>query len=219
MCEDVQVAMSARLDGEDPGVPVEAIDSHVAGCPTCTAWLGTADRIRAETRWSVGTAPDRTEAIMAAVAADAIVAAQVSRHRAAAEAHARRQVLRVGVGLAALLQLGLALPTLVGAFLAGPSGAHTGREMASFDVAVAVGFLLAAYRPARARAFVPVALVLAACLAITSGVDLVRGVTNLAHEFGHLVALVQAGLLWALGRNESTGASRVPRPRAAGTTR
>jgi hypothetical protein len=72
--------------------------------------------------------------------------------------------------------------------------------MASFDIAVAVGFALAAWRPERARAFVPVAFVLAACLAATSVMDISDGATHLAHEVGHLAALAQALLLWALSR-------------------
>ncbi|HKT01657.1 MAG TPA: hypothetical protein VJT31_19200, partial [Rugosimonospora sp.] len=95
----------------------------------------------------------------------------------------------------------LALPALID-----PTGAATGihasREMASFDLAVAVGFLLAAYRPARARAYLPLALVLALCLAVTSGIDVARGATVITHEIGHLVAVVQAALLYGLGRAE-----------------
>jgi predicted anti-sigma-YlaC factor YlaD len=128
-------------------------------------------------------------------------------------------VLRIAVAAAALVQLALALPTLVGAFLASEVGPHTGREMASFDVAVAVGFLFVAYRPARARALVPVALVLAALLGVTSSVDIVRGVAGPAHEIGHQVAIVQAALLWALSRIETGPGTRVPRPRVAGTPR
>jgi hypothetical protein len=128
-------------------------------------------------------------------------------------------VLRIAVAAAALVQLALAVPTLVGAFLATEIGPHTGREMASFDVAVAVGFLFVAYRPARARALVPVALVLAVLLAVTSTVDVVRGVAGPAHEIGHLVAVVQAGLVWALSRIKTAPLSRVPRARVAGTPR
>jgi predicted anti-sigma-YlaC factor YlaD len=106
----------------------------------------------------------------------------------------------VEVAVAAVVQLALALPTLFGAFTGTAGvGLHATREMASFDVAVAVGFLLAAYRPQRALAYLPVALVLAACLAGTSLVDLARGVTVAGHEIGHLVAVAQGGLLWALG--------------------
>jgi predicted anti-sigma-YlaC factor YlaD len=216
MCKDVRVALSARLDGEEPGMAAESIDGHLFGCPACAAWLDGVGQVQAA---ELAQAPDLTEQIMSAVNADAVVTAHRARLRAAAEAHAHRQVLRIAVALAALVQLGLAVPTLVGTFLATEAGPHTGREMASFDIAVAVGFLLAAYRPARARAFVPVALVLAACLAITSGVDVVRGVTGFGHEFGHLVAVAQAGLLWALGRREAGMPTRVPRPRVAGTPR
>jgi predicted anti-sigma-YlaC factor YlaD len=196
MCEDVQAALSARLDGEDAGLDDEVVDGHVSGCPICAAWLaGTRALTLAQED-----PPDLTGRIMEAVGP------YVVRRRAAADEHARRQILRVAVAVAAVVQLALAVPTFL-------STQHTGREMASFDIAVAVGFLLAAYRPARARAFVPVALVLAVCLAVSSGIDISRGVTTVGHEFGHLVAVVQAGLLWALGRSRTP--ARVPEPRVA----
>jgi hypothetical protein len=47
---------------------------------------------------------------------------------------------------------------------------------------------------------VPVAFVLAGCLATTSILDIADGATHLAHEVGHLAALAQALLLWALSR-------------------
>jgi predicted anti-sigma-YlaC factor YlaD len=213
--------MSARLDGEDPGRPADVIDEHLIGCPECRAWLCGAERLSTAVRSVPAqlTPPDLTHRVMAAVAADPVLSSQSARLRAAADAHARRQVLRLAVALAAAGQLALAVPTLVGALLGTELGTHVGREMASFDVAVAVGFLAAAWRPARARAFVPVAVVLAACLAVTSGVDVARGMTAFTHEFGHLVAVVQAGLLWALGRSLPGPAARVPRARVAGTPR
>ena len=128
-------------------------------------------------------------------------------------------MLRIAVAAAAVVQLALALPVLIGAFLSSELGPHAGREMASFDIAVAVGFLAVAYRPARARAFVPVAIVLAACLAITSGVDIARGVAGFPHEIAHLVAVIQAGLLWALSRAGSDGGGGVRPARVAGTQR
>ncbi|OLE29374.1 MAG: hypothetical protein AUG44_04505 [Actinobacteria bacterium 13_1_20CM_3_71_11] len=215
MCEDVRVAMSARLDGEDPGLAPEEIDGHVAGCADCSAWLTEVRRLPAP----VFEAPDLTERIMAAVAADPVIAADAARRRAAEEAHGRYQVLRIAVAAAAVVQLALALPVLIGAFLSNEMGPHAGREMASFDIAVAVGFLAVAYRPARARAFVPVAIVLAACLAVTSGVDIARGVAGFPHEIAHLVAVIQAGLLWALSRAGSDAGGGVGAARVAGTQR
>jgi hypothetical protein len=100
--------------------------------------------------------PDLTDSTIWAIDADPQVAAQRARLRAAAEAHNRRQILRVAVAAAAVVQLALALPSLFGA-VADTAGAslHATREMASFDVAVAVGFLLAAWRPQRAISYVP----------------------------------------------------------------
>ncbi|MGH3738909.1 MAG: hypothetical protein ACRDT6_25415, partial [Micromonosporaceae bacterium] len=96
---------------------------------------------------------------------------------------------------AALLQLALAVPDL---FAAG-GGPHADREGAAFDVAVAVGFLFAARFPERARALVPIAVVLAVALAVATGIDLAGGATSVLHELGHLLVVVQAGLLWLLG--------------------
>jgi predicted anti-sigma-YlaC factor YlaD len=202
-CSDVRVAMSARLDGEEPGLSAGVVDAHLAGCAACTAWQDGADRVTRAVRVPAPV-PDLSDQIMAAVAADPLIAADQARAAAAAEVHGRWQILRIAVALAAIVQLALALPTLIGSFLGTELGPHAGREMASFDIAVAVGFLFAAWRPVRARAYVPVALVLAGCLAATSGIDVLRGVTGITHEMGHLVTVVQAGLLWALGRVDRT---------------
>ncbi|GAB3955092.1 hypothetical protein GCM10027614_63310 [Micromonospora vulcania] len=141
------------------------------------------------------------------------MAADPAHRGPAAIRQARRQVLRIAVAVAAVAQLAIALPILL-AGLGVSVDPHTGREMASFDVALAVGFVLAAWRPERARAFLPVALVLAVCLAGTSVVDIANSTTALVHEVGHLAAVVQAGLLWALGR--TSGDDRPLAPALAG---
>jgi predicted anti-sigma-YlaC factor YlaD len=190
------MALSARLDGEDPQAPAEALDAHTAACPGCRSWLASAERVTRRTRVRAVNVPDLTAAVLAAVAVDRAAARDGA---VAATVRARRQVLRVAVAVAAVAQLAVALPILV-AGLGVDADPHTGREMASFDAALAVGFALAAWRPERARAFLPVALVLAVCLAVTSVVDLAASTTAVVHELGHLAAVVQAGLLWALGR-------------------
>ncbi len=203
MCVDVRTALSARLDGEEPGVPEDLVESHLAGCPGCQAWSDGARRVIRAVRTMQPQAPDLTGATLRAIDADPHVAQQRTRLRAVAEAHGRRQVLRVAVAAAAVVQLVLALPSLFGTDTGtGGAGLHATREMGSFDVAVAVGFVLAGWRPQRAMAYVPLAFVLAGCLAGTSLVDILRGVTGVGHEVVHLVAMVQAGLLWALGRVE-----------------
>ena len=226
MCDEVRLALSARLDGEEPGLDPGAVRDHLSGCAGCRAWRESAAALTdvpALAALRQAQAPDLSGPIMAALGRQAPEPA--SRD----EAQARRQVLRLAVALAAAVQLALAIPALVSAFVSGTTGVglHASREMASFDVAVAVGFLLAAARPARAKAFLPVAVVLALCLAATSGLDLARGATTLGHEIGHLVALAQAGLLWALTRSDAAAApppptgriiaTREPRERPTGT--
>ena len=191
-CDEVRVALSARLDGEDPRLPAAEVDGHAADCAACQDWLGRVERVNRAVRTVPAEVPDLTVPILAAVAAD-------ERRRGAARvaaARGRRQVLRVAVAVLAVAQLVAALPVLFGV----GADVHTGREMASFDVALAVGFAIVAFRPERAQALVPVAFVLAACLAATSAVDIVSSHTALVHEFGHLAAVAQAAALWALGR-------------------
>jgi predicted anti-sigma-YlaC factor YlaD len=204
-CERIQVALSARLDGEDPQLPTTALDEHVAGCAGCRAWLAGAQRVDRALR-PPADVPDLTAEVLASVAAD-----RSAREAAAASAaRGRRQILRVAVAVAAVAQLALAVPVLLsGLGVAGDP--HTSREMASFDIALAVGFALAAWRPQRARAFVPVAFVLAACLAATSVLDMANASTAMIHEAGHLAAVAQAALLWGLGR-------ATPRPPATAGT-
>ncbi|MFU8876278.1 zf-HC2 domain-containing protein [Micromonospora sp. SL4-19] len=205
MCEEVREALSARLDGEDPQALAAALTAHTASCPGCRSWLAGAERVTRLARLRVVDVPDLTAPVLAAVGADGAA----TRHGEAATVRARRQVLRVAVAVAAVAQLAIALPILL-AGLGVEADPHTSREMASFDAALAVGFALAAWRPERARAFLPVALVLAVCLAGTSVVDIAASTTAAVHELGHLAAVVQAALLWALGRVSAEPERRRP---------
>jgi predicted anti-sigma-YlaC factor YlaD len=208
-CAHVQLALSARLDGEISLLPTIAVDEHLDGCVACGTWLAGAQRVDLAMRWADHTAPDLSARVLTAVAADRARSAppreRFSPRRLVAamglDSAAGRATLRWAVGLIAVTQLMAAIPILVGVLIGDAHGMHASREMASFDVAMAVGFLLAALRPAQARAFVPVAFILATCLAMTSSLDLINGRTMLIHELSHLVAIVQGVLLWLLGRS------------------
>jgi predicted anti-sigma-YlaC factor YlaD len=191
MCTQTRIAISAMIDGEDPGMPADRVTAHLASCGDCRAWKDSAEAVTRAVRVQPVKVPDLTERVLAAVAADP-----------AREARGRRQVLRVALAVSALVQLLLGLPML---FAGSGEALHVSREMASFDVAIAVGYLFAAWRPARAAALVPVAVALSACLLVTSTLDVANNGALVAHEVGHLLAVFQAGLLWALGR---TGASQ-----------
>jgi predicted anti-sigma-YlaC factor YlaD len=208
-CDEYRIALSARLDGEQTGVPSGALEAHLAACAECATWLAGAERVTQTVRAHREQAPDLTERILTAIHASE---RRATRGRTlAAPNPRRRRMLQIALGLSAAIQLALAMPMLLGF----GDAAHTSREAASFDIALAVGFALAAWWPERARAFVPVAFVLAVCLTLTSAFDIAEGATMFAHEIGHVAALAQAGLLWALSRNN---APMSPKAREAATS-
>lgn len=186
MCRE---AISARLDGHDTDDP--RVDSHLAACNECQAWR--ADAVALAHRVDLHTAqpvPDRSASILAALA----------EASAADEVAARAEALlpwRVGLAVLGAVQLLLAAPVVL--FGSEPSaGIHVSRELGSFDVALAVGFLVAAWRPARAWGMVPVVAALALCLVLTSAVDISEGRATLAGESYHLTHVVGLVMLWAL---------------------
>lgn len=198
-CDDVRTALSARLDGELQPAAEAGVDAHLGRCPACRGWLARAEQVTRAVRLQVVDVPDLTPALLAAAAAPGR-----ARERAA-----RRQVLRLAVAVAAVVQLSLAVPVLLGGVgvVADP---HVSREMASFDIAMAAGFVLAAWRPERAWAFLPIAFVLTTCLAVTTAIDVINANTAAVHELGHLAAVMQTGLLWALGRSSAPDRFAVP---------
>ncbi|MDQ1645834.1 MAG: hypothetical protein QOJ50_2018 [Cryptosporangiaceae bacterium] len=193
-CAQMRIAISALLDGEEPGIPRQRVRGHLVSCPGCRDWQSGAQRVSTEVLAQVPEPPDLTERVLAALPAvkPPLLGAGPLR------------VLRLALAVSAAAQLVLAIPLL---FSLASGGGHQGREMASFDVAVAVGFLVAAARPARAAALVPVAIALVLCLFASAAVDLARDNTQLTQEAAHLVVVLQAGALWLLGRSSGSATS------------
>lgn len=70
-CQQVQAALSARLDGEPSPLPDDVVDAHVAECAECQSFLDNAallNRTLAFSDTSVSDIPDLSEEIMAGVA-------------------------------------------------------------------------------------------------------------------------------------------------------
>lgn len=204
-CGDVREALSALLDSETPPVTAEVARRHLASCPDCRRWQLRAEQVTRQVRVrAAGEVPDLTQRVLAAVGADAAAsrAGRFGGRPARVRWQGWRTGLRITVALVALVQVAFALPDLLAI---GGHAPHADREGASFDIAIAVGFLLAARYPGRAVALWPVAGVLAVALALTTGLDLANGATSLMHEIGHVLVIVQAGLLWALGRSGESG--------------
>jgi len=210
-CEHIREALSARLDGEDPGVDEARLDQHVAGCAGCTAWadeLGALHRlVRVQPAEAV---PDLSEAIMARVPSPAGAAPR------GAPLGERISTVRWALFAVALTQLVLAGPALLLGEDAGAS-VHVARELGAFDVALAVGLLVAAWQPARAWGLLPVAVALGLVVAVTAVGDVVDGTATAQGEVHHLLELGSLGLLWLVAREARglAGPGRADRLRAA----
>jgi predicted anti-sigma-YlaC factor YlaD len=196
-CDHIREALSARLDGESPNVDDAVVDRHVEGCAACAAWVDDAGALHRMVRVRAAeTVPDLTAAILGAARPAARrppLAAPISSPRWALFA-------------VALTQLVLAAPALLG----DDPGAsvHVARELGAFDIALAVGLLVAAWQPARAWGLLPVVGALALVMGGTAILDVVRGTASSLGEAHHVLDLAGVALLWAVAREAGTTAPR-----------
>jgi predicted anti-sigma-YlaC factor YlaD len=191
-CTRFREAISARIDGEEPGLPAEEIDAHVAACQDCRSWASSA-------------ASPALRALVAPaepVTIDPALLARLVRPTGSA-APARAGLLstvewRVVLALIGLAQVALAWP---GGFLdGGHASIHLAHELTAWDMGLAVGFLVVAWRPARAWGMLPLVGVLVAAMVVTTGLDLASGHALLGREAVHALALAGLGCVWALAR-------------------
>jgi predicted anti-sigma-YlaC factor YlaD len=177
-CETAREAISAVLDGEEPGGGPGDVDQHLAECAACREWRDAAHRVTRQARLGIAQPPRRTREVAAAVLASVRAPRRVGLSLLA----------RLGLAAVAAAQLGLTLPYLFsGADHRAPE--HIAHEMGSFGVALAAGFLVAAWRPERASGMRTLVGAVAALLVVTAVVDVAGGRTGLADETPHLLAV------------------------------
>ena len=189
-CTRIRHAISARLDGEDPGVDPAVLDQHLAGCADCRGFAQSAERLHRIGRLEPAPdVPDLTPSILAAVGAEP-----------APPVRDTQLALRGVLVVLALVQIGVAIPALVlGSDANLP--VHTARHIGSFDVAVAVGFLFAAWRPSRIPGLLPVVAALVACLVGSTLLDVAAGNTAALGEAHHALAIAGLVVLWLIRRD------------------
>ena len=196
-CERWREAISARLDGEDPGIDGALVDAHLERCPACRAFATAAAAVRPGLRIGLAAdVPDLSRRDRKAVAVS---------DRASRWSIARALLVVVAVEIIAF-----SLPALVLGDEQDTSH-HAARHLGAFTAAYGVGLLVVAVRPARARTMLPVSIVLAGTLVITAVVDLVNGRIPLVGEAQHIPELLSVVLIWLL-------ALPAPRPSAATIT-
>jgi len=196
-CMQVRDAISAGLDREDPGTEPARVERHLAGCVECRAFADSAEELHRVLR--VGPAPaipDLAPGILTAIGEDSS-----ARHTRDTEL-----VLRWLLVAVAVVQIAIAVPALVLGDGAGLS-VHTARHIGSFDIALAVGFLYAAWRPGRVAGFLPVVTALVVCLFLSSALDVAAGNTAAFGEVQHVTDVAGLALVWLL-----SGEARRARP-------
>jgi predicted anti-sigma-YlaC factor YlaD len=187
-CNRIRQALSARLDGEAADVDPAVLRAHLGGCAGCRDYEQRAKELHRAVRLaSAPVIPDNTPRILAAIGAE--VGGRDDTQLA----------LRWVLLVIALVQIGVAIPALV---LGSDAGlpVHTARHIGSFDVALGVGFLYAAWRPSRISGLLPVLVALVACLLASSVLDVAAGNTAAISEAQHATDFAGLVVVWLLSR-------------------
>ena len=180
-CDHFTEAISARADGEDPGLDDSVIDAHLETCPTCRAYNDTTVDLRRRTViHGASPVPDQAHAIV--------------QRTARIDRRSHHWIVRLLLTVVAVQLVVLAVPD----FFADGSDAHYVTHLGAFSVAYAGGLLFVVARPARARTMLLVAIVLVAVLAVTRTLDVVRGDVGVLDLAVHALELCSALLLWIL---------------------
>ena len=199
-CDAYRDAISAELDGEDPGITPTDLMLHVAACTGCAAFASGAATLHRSTRLrEAEPVPDLVGAVLARV--------DTPRRR-------RPEWARYALFAVALTQLMLAVPLVLFGQDLGAS-VHIARELGSWDVALAVGLLYAAWKPDKAGGLLPFAAALAGAMMVTALLDEASGRQSVLSESHHLLELVGLALLVVLARPSWRRSDRSDRTAAA----
>jgi predicted anti-sigma-YlaC factor YlaD len=186
-CDHYREAISARLDGEDPGIPADRVHAHLVSCGDCRSWadaIGVLDTYQVV----VDRPPLRPAALNGLLDG---VTGQGRRRRTAG-------AWRIALVLVAASQLAVTWYDLQTHDGAAP--AHAARELASWDLGLAVGLLILAWMPWRAWGALPVVAVMVVFLAGTSVGDLLADRAEPVHESAHLLQVAGLVCLWMIAR-------------------
>jgi predicted anti-sigma-YlaC factor YlaD len=183
-CSRWREAISALADGEQADIDERLVTAHIARCPACQSYRETIQS-------SLGIV------LVSDAAEMPDLSKPISRLNAAADRAAHWSVLRIVLAVVAAQVVAFALPALI---LGKENGVatHSARHLGAFGVAYGVALFVVVARPARARAILPVALVLAGAQVLGAVVDLATGRIPLVGEARHLPQIISVFLIWFL---------------------
>lgn len=194
----IRHAISARLDGEDPGTDEATVYGHLASCAGCRAFAHDSEEFHRVVRLAPAPEiPDLTAGILAAIGAE--TSAETRPERWATEDSETQHALRWILVAIAVTQIAIAIPALLFGSDAGLP-VHTARHIGSFDVALGVGFFFAAWKPSRIPGLLPVVVALVVCLVGSSLLDVASGNTAAFGEAHHALDFVGLAVVWLLSR-------------------
>jgi predicted anti-sigma-YlaC factor YlaD len=189
-CMQIRHAISARLDGEDPGLDESTVYAHLAGCTDCRAFAHGVETLHRRVRLAPAPAiPDLTPGILTAIGAE-------STHDGEPDTNLALRWILLAIAIA---QIAVAIPALI---LGNDAGLpiHAARHIGSFDVALGIGFLYAAWKPSRIPGLLPVVAALVVCLVGSSLLDVASGNTGAFGEVQHVLDFVGLAVVWLLSR-------------------
>lgn len=195
LCSDVRASLSAGLDGELAALPPDVVEHHLRACGGCRHWSGEVTALHRALRVQPADAePDHTEAILAALPS----------RRALTDDRVRG--LRIVTLVIALVQLLASLPLLFAsgsmAGMPGMDDGHLERHIGIAALAMAVGLLVVAWRPERARAMLPILAVLVIGLVWTCFGDIWDGRPVPGNVLAHGADLAGFAAVWLLARTD-----------------
>jgi predicted anti-sigma-YlaC factor YlaD len=207
LCSDVRTSLSAALDGEMPSLPPDVLDHHLEGCAECRAWSDEIATLHRSLRVQpAGPEPDRTDAILAAL--------PVRRPARRPLGDDRVVGLRIATLVIALVQLAASLPLIIGGSMDGHAmDGHLERHIGISALAMAVGLLVVAWRPERARAMLPILGVLVLGLVWSCFGDIWAGRPVPGNVLAHGADVAGLAAVWLLARTNREG-DRARRHRA-----
>ncbi len=172
-CEVIRESISAALDAESTGLPSDDIDRHLAGCDACRAWQEAAHEVTRQFRLQ---AAEDLASVPAPLRADVVGTAS------------RRRPSQVVVARAALVAAGIA-QLLVTSRLLLSGDIDSFRDLGALEVALGVGYLVAAALPRRAAGMRSIVGTAALLLVASALLDLVHHRTTAFDEAPHLIAV------------------------------
>jgi predicted anti-sigma-YlaC factor YlaD len=179
-CHTAREAISALLDDEDSGVEGCALDDHLLTCAECRRWQAAAYEVTRNTRLG----PARAVTVGSDELVTAVLAHSRAPRRPTSLTWARIGLVAVGISQAAITA-----PLLLNGRDRG-APEHVAHEIGAFAVALAVGLVVAAWKPDRARGMQALVGAAAVLLVVTALFDLVNGHTDLGDEAPHLLAVL-----------------------------